>query len=789
MKSATENKLNILIYNTDLPIFPGSGAHEFLNTTHLAQWTNQLGLVSMAHTLTDEDHAKTLINHQITPYLWKGPRSPAVSTKSSLAFLKKSLRTAYTALIHCFQRFCNGFLNQPDDLLVSNNLFRCLSKPLLQAFSAAHWHVFIVIQSSAARVIDYVPSNTTSVLVMHDIRSLVYARQAAIVKSWWKKKYLNRQAKRYFYFEKEYSKKFDLIITLSPDDAAWIQKNYHPRRVAVVPIPVDTQYFIPPARDITMANRIVFTGHMSHPPNIDAAIFFAKDILPRIRKIIPQAEFYIVGKSPTAAVLALAHLPGVQVTGTVPDTRAFLAEASVVVVPLRFGSGVRNKILEAWGMQKCIVSTTLGAEGLAYHDGLHLKIADDADTMAAAVIQALRDPSYRHQLSLQGREIAIQQHHPQRIGQHYFQEINHAVQEKWQQCAPLRIAIDLRWMVPGLAGGIEHVARSFINELMKLQHTHHYILLLNPKCKADFATLQHPSIRLLYHHPTVKLKKYTQLLLGKMLSTLRVEHLQTREILDLRMAHGLQCDMVYSIPGYSRPEFYALTNILTIHDIQHEFFPHFFLEHELEERKRIFSDSIQHATHITAVSEFTRQTLITQLNVAPDKVTTILQAADPYFTAEKNPEDHRLLANYGLSPDNYLFFPAHTWHHKNHQAAIHALAILHKKYRIKIQLVCTGGKREAQTSIEQTIQTLGLSEQVHFLGYVPRHVIPALYRSAIALVYPSLFEGFGLPVLEAMQSGCPVICSHTTSLPEIAGQAALFVDLKTMKHWLMLFIK
>jgi glycosyltransferase involved in cell wall biosynthesis len=91
-------------------------------------------------------------------------------------------------------------------------------------------------------------------------------------------------------------------------------------------------------------------------------------------------------------------------------------------------------------------------------------------------------------------------------------------------------------------------------------------------------------------------------------------------------------------------------------------------------------------------------------------------------------------------------------------------------------LVCTGGAREAQPALEQQIAEHELQNQVRFLGYCPHGDLPALYRGAACLIFPSLFEGFGMPVLEAMACGCPVVCSNTSSLPEIAGDAALLVD-------------
>ena len=118
------------------------------------------------------------------------------------------------------------------------------------------------------------------------------------------------------------------------------------------------------------------------------------------------------------------------------------------------------------------------------------------------------------------------------------------------------------------------------------------------------------------------------------------------------------------------------------------------------------------------------------------------------------------------------YFPAHTWMHKNHVVAVEALRLLRERHNIRLTLVCSGGAREAQPALDAKINTAGLRDQVRFLGYVSRNDVPALYRGAACLVFPSLFEGFGMPVLEAMASGCPVVCSNTTSLPEIAGAAA-----------------
>ena len=127
-------------------------------------------------------------------------------------------------------------------------------------------------------------------------------------------------------------------------------------------------------------------------------------------------------------------------------------------------------------------------------------------------------------------------------------------------------------------------------------------------------------------------------------------------------------------------------------------------------------------------------------------------------------------------PASICSFPGNTWPHKNHQAAVEALRVLREAYGLDPLLVCTGSPRAAQGDLRAKIRAAGLEERVRFLGYCPTTDMPALYEGAAALIFPSLFEGFGIPLLEAMWCDCPIVCSNTTSLPEIAGDAALLVD-------------
>jgi glycosyltransferase involved in cell wall biosynthesis len=395
--------------------------------------------------------------------------------------------------------------------------------------------------------------------------------------------------------------------------------------------------------------------------------------------------------------------------------------------------------------------------------------------MAATVARALRDREYRESLETAGRAIACGDHHPARVSADYYRHIEAVAAEKSAVQGPMRLALDLRWMVPGLAGGLENLARSFLSHLLQLDRYNRYTLLLPARCLHDFDLRGHGNVRArsvdsARESAARALRRAVHLAHTR----LRLDHWESPEVLSLRFLRSLEADIAYSLPGYIQPDLYPLRQVLVVPDIQHEYFPEFFPGPALEERRRVYGASIARADHLCAISEFTRQSLIERLGVNPDKVTTVLLAADPRFTPEEGAvPDAVRLARYGLQPGGYVYFPAHTWHHKNHKAAVAALRVLRDRHNLSVQLVCTGGSREAQPAIEEQVRELDLVGQVRFLGYVPVDDLPVLYRGAVCLLYPSLFEGFGMPVLEAMACGCPVVCSNTSSLPEIAGDAAL----------------
>jgi glycosyltransferase involved in cell wall biosynthesis len=154
------------------------------------------------------------------------------------------------------------------------------------------------------------------------------------------------------------------------------------------------------------------------------------------------------------------------------------------------------------------------------------------------------------------------------------------------------------------------------------------------------------------------------------------------------------------------------------------------------------------------------------------------------FQPEAPPGERQALASrYGLPADGFVFYPAHPWPHKNHRRLFRALRLLTQRRGRRIPIVCTGTLGDESRILRRIAAAAGLPpEQLHDLGFVSEEEMPALYRAARLLVFPSLFEGFGMPVLEAMASGCPVACADTPALKELGGDAvAVFTGQSEME--------
>jgi len=167
---------------------------------------------------------------------------------------------------------------------------------------------------------------------------------------------------------------------------------------------VDLDYFTPPAEAAGEAGpSVVFTGTMDYRPNAEGVCRFVRDVWPGVRAGRPEATFAIVGRSPTRAVRALAAVPGVRVTGAVPDVRPFLSAAAVAVAPLQIARGLQNKVLEAMAMARPVVATPAALEGLDVRIGRDVLAAEMPEAWRAALTDLLADPGRRDALGQRAR--------------------------------------------------------------------------------------------------------------------------------------------------------------------------------------------------------------------------------------------------------------------------------------------------------------------------------------------------------------------------------------------------
>ncbi|MGB8510328.1 MAG: glycosyltransferase, partial [Pyrinomonadaceae bacterium] len=169
---------------------------------------------------------------------------------------------------------------------------------------------------------------------------------------------------------------------------------------------VDTDFFRPRGEAAREPHNLVFTGSMDWLPNEDAIRFFVAEIMPRIRHSVPGVTLTVVGRNPYPGLVELSRRdPSIVVTGRVEDVRPDMERAAAYVVPIRIGGGTRLKIYEAMAMEKAVVSTTIGAEGLPVRDGVELMLADTPEDFAARVVTLLTDETRARELGAQAAAI------------------------------------------------------------------------------------------------------------------------------------------------------------------------------------------------------------------------------------------------------------------------------------------------------------------------------------------------------------------------------------------------
>jgi len=245
------------------------------------------------------------------------------------------------------------------------------------------------------------------VLSLHDSWKLRCATMAQCSETWRERLYyhtLNQIEPRY---ERMVYPRFDHCVVVGGTDALAIRSVAPQCHVAVIPNGIDTEYYHPiPAR--LNNSSFVFHGNLEYAPNVQAATEFAREILPLIRRQIPQAEFHLVGANPTAQIQEIASSPGIRLSANLPDLRNALCSSRVYVCPMRYGTGVKNKLLEAMALGLPIISYPEAIKGIGCAPGKHLLVADDAQEFARMALDLLSNPKRAEEIGRAARRLVVE---------------------------------------------------------------------------------------------------------------------------------------------------------------------------------------------------------------------------------------------------------------------------------------------------------------------------------------------------------------------------------------------
>jgi glycosyltransferase involved in cell wall biosynthesis len=240
-----------------------------------------------------------------------------------------------------------------------------------------------------------------------------------------------------------------------------------------------------------------------------------------------------------------------------------------------------------------------------------------------------------------------------------------------------------------------------------------------------------------------------------------------------------RCELVFLPAGNRRLAWwYGVPSLATVHDLAQLHVPQKYDRLRMFYITRVLPRMMRRLTRIIAVSESTRSDLETYVKVPAERVDLIPNGADlcRFFPRDRQAAKAEVRARLGL-PENLVLYVSRLEHPgKNHVRLLEAFARLLSQTGRPYKLALAGGRWNGAEVIEAKVAELGLEEQVVFLGFVPDETLPLLYAASDIMVFPSLFEGFGIPLLEAMASGTPVCASNVSSIPEVVGDAGLLFD-------------
>jgi glycosyltransferase involved in cell wall biosynthesis len=353
----------------------------------------------------------------------------------------------------------------------------------------------------------------------------------------------------------------------------------------------------------------------------------------------------------------------------------------------------------------------------------------------------------------------------------------------------MHIAIDLTPMRPaGENGGAKFFVLVLLRQLQILAPHWRFLLLTAARNHAELAAYEASNMQRLLVAPeaqAVNMRAIVTKIGSKIAAKLKIGqpsvHPLAGQAIDL-----LFCP--FSAPTYAQPH---IPTVGIVYDLQHIAYPQFFSLEECQHRTRFLTELCQTAQKIICISDFSRRSLQQHFLTSAEQLTVIPITMHDRWQTASSPRPNGLLSRWELADRPYAFYPANYWPHKNH----HWLLEVYGQYRQRcpdcaLDLVFTGSLEPAASQLQEAIASLNLQPYVHCLGFVDEATLAQLWIGCDCLIFPSLYEGFGLPLLEAMAFGKPVLSSQAGSLPEVGGTAALYFDPtqpeELLAHWVAL---
>jgi glycosyltransferase involved in cell wall biosynthesis len=773
------HKPSTLFVTQDLPYFPGKNGNDFFNLRYLVQ-THRVAVVGPRHEVLPVEGISNLERTAQACYFWPRiiEKGPVTTEPFAEQILTLPLRLLPRRLMQKIWREAVQIDKRPPDTFLLLRVLSNLAPYLMAALREQKPTTIALLQSSTEPWLKFLPGFAAKFVYFHDVRADFEEKRQRLQQS----RPDERLVTSFRLQEQALLNGTDGAACVSERDLEIVERLYSPHTLLfLAPIPIDTEYFSLPAVLPAKSKQqtILFTGHLGHPPNVDAISYFLKQIWPLILRRLPAAKFISAGCFPDARVIeAMKVAPNATLHADVPDIRPFFEQASVYVVPMRFGGGVRQKILEAFSMKRPVVATSMAVEGLSVISGKELWLEDTPEGFAERVMDVLAGTLDTAAMTEQNRRCVEEQYSVNVAASRFAHAVNATRTRRKHQ--PFKVLFDLRWMRIGRAGGIEQLVYELASAISKLDSTNQYRFYGPRNALLDWHFPGSFQRKLFPSDPTAeRIRDFRFEVMDALAEAVGAPRFMNREMRFLRFVNDLDFDLVHSFQGFTYPEFNGFPTVLTMPDLQHLTYPSFFPKEVYNTREKLFRSSAASANHIICISQFTFDEVHKHYGVPREKMSVVWVTPSRACRIQLMTEErHRILQALGVRPP-FVFYPAHNWPHKNHERLLTAFHQASTLLPAEMKLILTGGVLDGVDSgvnLSALISQLNLESRVHHLGYLTPIQLRALYASATALVFPSLFEGFGMPVAEAILSGCPVVCSGTTSLPEIAGNAALFFN-------------